>query len=123
MKKHPCSFAGIAVFMAALVLIMTVARSEAGSRKPEILRGSGLELVDDGGKTRVRINVEADGEVVFRMIDQNGAIRVKLGGGKDGSGLVLLNEAAEVGIQMLAKSGRTSVRLSAPERKDIILSP
>jgi hypothetical protein len=35
----------------------------------DVLRGRALELVDERGKTRARLDVEADGEVVFRLLD------------------------------------------------------
>lgn len=53
-----------------------------------ILRGRILELVDDQDRIRARFNVEPDGEVVFRLVDQKGRIRVKLGAGESGSGLL-----------------------------------
>ena len=50
-----------------------------------------FELVDEKGKKRVSIKVEDNGEVVFRLRDQNGTIRVKLGADEKGSGLLLLD--------------------------------
>jgi hypothetical protein len=62
-----------------------------------------FELVDQNGKQRVSIKVEPEGEILFRMKDQTGTIRVKLGAGEDGSGLVLLDDATEPAIHALAK--------------------
>jgi hypothetical protein len=44
----------------------------AESEEAPILRGRALEIVDERGKTRSRLNVESDGEVVLRMADRNG---------------------------------------------------
>jgi hypothetical protein len=63
-----------------------------------ILRGSALEIVDERGQVRSRLNVEPDGEVVLRLLDRNGTIRVKLGADEGGSGLLLLDEVTEPGV-------------------------
>jgi hypothetical protein len=78
-------------------------------RSPDpVLRGQALELVDASGQIRSRLNVEKDGQVVFRLLDQRGTIRVKLGAGEDGSGLVLLDERTEPAIHLVAR--RDSLR-------------
>ncbi|HET9057836.1 MAG TPA: hypothetical protein VFN30_13405 [Chitinophagaceae bacterium] len=64
-----------------------------------------FELVDNYGKQRVSIKVEESGEVLLRLKDQNGAIRIKLGANKDGSGLLLLDSNTNSGIHALAKKG------------------
>lgn len=64
-----------------------------------------FELVDDKGKKRASIKVEESNEVVFRLRDQNGTIRVKLGADDKGSGLLLLDSETNPGIHALAKNG------------------
>lgn len=68
-----------------------------------VLRARAIELVDERGQVRSRLVVESSGEVVFRLLDQRGMIRVKLGAGEDGSGLVLLDEGTEPGIHLIAR--------------------
>jgi len=75
-----------------------------------LLRGRALELVDERGQVRSRLNVEQDGEVVFRLLDRNGTIRVKLGGNEGGSGLVLLDEATEPAVHIIARQAANSRR-------------
>lgn len=75
-----------------------------------VLRGRVIELVDDRGQVRSRLNVEADGEVVLRLLDRNGTIRVKLGAGEGGSGLVLADEATEPAVHIIARRVGTSER-------------
>ena len=75
-----------------------------------VLRGRALELVDDNGKVRSRINIEPNGEVVFRLADRTGTIRVKLGADERGSGLLLLDEATEPAVQIIARRAGTSER-------------
>jgi hypothetical protein len=99
-----------------VLLLLTVTRAGRTTTQAEspILRGRVIELVDDRGQVRSRLNVEPSGEVVLRLIDQNGTIRVKLGAGEDGSGLVLLDEATEPAIHMIARQVGTSERPKPP---------
>jgi hypothetical protein len=93
-----------------VLLLFTVA--QPGSTTPQTanlsLRVRALEVVDDRGQVRSRINVEQNGEVVLRLLDKNGTIRVKLGAGEGGSGLVLVDEATEPAIHIIAR--RTGTR-------------
>jgi hypothetical protein len=87
-----------------------------------VLRGRALELLDDQDQVRSRINVEPNGEVVLRLLDRHGTIRVKLGASETGSGLVLLDETTEPGVHILARrAGTTSLTLrSGPGQKRVI---
>jgi len=69
---------------------------------------SEFELVDQHGKKRVTIEAYPEGEVVFRLKDAKGNIRVKLGAGEEGSGLVLLDDN-DSGIQALAKKNGINI--------------
>jgi hypothetical protein len=96
----------------------------AGAQGAEgILRGRVLELVDERGKTRARLDVEPDGEVVFRLLDQQGTIRVKLGAGQEGSGLLLTNDATEPGVHLLAKAAGSSVRVVNKDGRERVIAP
>lgn len=85
-------------------------RPSSAAEVVPVLRGRALELVDEAGQVRSRINVEQDGEVVLRLIDRKGTIRVKLGAGESGSGLLLLDEATEPAVHVIAR------RTGTPER-------
>jgi hypothetical protein len=89
----------------------------------DILRGRALELVDESGKTRARIDVEPSGEVVLRLLDQQGTIRVKLGAGKEGSGLLLANDATEPGVHILAKATGSSIRVVNKNGRERLIAP
>ncbi|HEV8338784.1 MAG TPA: hypothetical protein VGR25_03895 [bacterium] len=95
-----------------VVLLFTVA--QPGLTTPQTanlsLRVRALEVVDERGQVRSRLNVEQSGEVVLRLLDKNGTIRVKLGAGVDGSGLVLSDEATEPAIHIIARRVGTSER-------------
>ncbi len=109
-----------------LVLLLFVI-SQAGSAAPQsaapILRGSALELVDDHGQIRARFNVQSDGEVILRLLDEKGTIRVKLGASAHGSGLVLLNDATEPGVQILAQGVGSSVKLKNKNGREQVITP
>jgi hypothetical protein len=109
-----------------LVLLLYVI-SQAGSAAPQsiapILRGNALELVDDHGQIRARLNVQSDGEVILRLLDEKGTIRVKLGASADGAGLVLLHDATEPGVQILAKTVGSSVKLKNKDGRERVIAP
>jgi hypothetical protein len=86
------------------------AAGEAAEPVAPRLRTRALELVDERGQVRSRLIVEADGEVVLRLIDRTGTIRVKLGAGEGGSGLLLLDETTEPGIQLIARRAASTER-------------
>jgi hypothetical protein len=100
------------------ILVLNVGRppwpapspAEGAADVAPVLRGRALELVDENGRVRSRLNVEEGGAVVLRLIDRNGSIRVKLGADENGSGLVLLDEATEPGLHLVAR------RAGTPER-------
>jgi hypothetical protein len=99
------------------------ARTAGAQGGEDILRGRALELVDEGGKTRARIGVEPNGEVVFRLLDQEGTIRVKLGAGKEGSGLLLANDATEPGVHILAKATGSSIKVVNKDGRERVIAP
>lgn len=71
-----------------------------------ILRAGAIELVDKGGQVRAQIDLQGD-DVVLRLRDADGAIRVKLAASQSGSGLLLLDESTEPGVHMIAKEEST----------------
>jgi hypothetical protein len=100
------------VLMLILLSRPTVAQGEA-----RVLRGRALELVDAAGRIRAQFDVEPDGEAVFRMRDAAGTIRVKLGAGANGSGLTLIDETTEPGVQIIARRAATSARAATTSIK------
>jgi hypothetical protein len=106
--------------------------SEAQSVAP-VLRGKALEIVDERGKVRASIKIEPattmrDGKkypeaAVFRVTDPSGLIRVKLAGDQDGSGIVLLNDSQEVGVQILANKSDSFLKLRNKSGREQIIKP
>jgi hypothetical protein len=95
-----------------VLLLALLGRGEptAAQTGGPVLRGRALELVDDRGHVRSRLDVESDGEVVLRLLDRSGTIRVKLGAGEHGSGLVLLDETTQPGVHIVARRAGTAER-------------
>ena len=83
-------------------------QQQSASELPAI-RARSIELIDSKGVSRALLSTETDGATVFRLKDEDGTIRVKLAGSKDGSGMVLLNDKTEPGVHALAKASGTSV--------------
>ena len=108
-----------------VLLIFAFARSGAPAAQtvPEVLRVRAIELVDDNGQVRAQLNVESDGEVVFRLRDAKGTIRVKLGASEDGSGLVLLDDATEPGVHLLTNRDGTSLTLTGKGGAQQVIEP
>ncbi len=92
----------------------------AQATTPTVLRAQAIELVDARGRLRAQLNVESSGEVVFRLRDASGTIRVKLGASESGSGLLLANELTEPGVHILANRNDTFVTVQRGDRQNII---
>ncbi len=70
------------------------------------------------------------GEAVLRLLDEKGTIRVKLGGGEGGSGLLLLDEVTEPGVHIIARRTgtaatptTTSVTLRGADDRRRVIAP
>jgi hypothetical protein len=112
---------GINLMLGAALLVQghrVLAAGDSGT-----VRARAFELVDERGHVRAQLNVESNGETVFRLRDSRGEIRVKLGAGGDGSGLLLLDGSTEPGIHMLAKSSGTSVTLTSSAGHRRVMTP
>jgi len=99
-----------AVNLVLLLVVLGHDRAAMAQDDAPVLRAPGLELVDRAGQVRVQFTIEPDGEVLFRMRDAAGAVRIKLGAGDQGSGLLLIDEATEPGVQIIARRAATSTR-------------
>lgn len=116
------------------VVILTLIVSRAGlavdGNAVGVLRGRALEIVDERGQVRARINIEpavttADGttypeSAVLRLVDPSGRIRVKLGADQDGSGLLLANDTQQPGVHILAKSDGSTLKLIHQESRHVL---
>src|SRR5207247_10781190 len=103
MKTQRLAIALTAINLVLLLLNLVQARSTTAQTVTPILRARALELVDERNVVRVRLNVK---ESELNLFDRSGIIRVKLGAGDDGSGLVLSGggtDASRGYIQIIAR--------------------
>lgn len=115
----------IALLLAANFLRPPTARADgqAGPQTSDVLRTRLIELVDDHGKARATFKVEPQREAILRLFDSRGTIRVKLGASADGSGLILMNEATEPAVHLLAERGAATVTLNAKDKPKRVIEP
>ena len=102
-----------------------------------MLRGRGLEIVDDQGRLRAQLTIAAANEtfkmpdgttgypetVIFRLITPDGKPRVKLTTSTDGSGLMLLGDSDTTHTILQADGKETSLKLRNDEATQKILKP
>ena len=93
----------LATLLAANVLLLGLTAARSSNANFDTVTVSEFKLVDTQNKERASIHVEDTGEVVFRLLGEDGTIRVKLGAGKDGSGFVFLDDETNPVIHGLAK--------------------
>jgi hypothetical protein len=115
----------VLTFVNLVLLLFTLAQPKFTEAQNVMvtIRASAIELVDERGQVRSRLNVEESGEVVFRLLDQDGTIRVKLGAGRDGSGLLLANDATEPGVHILADNTGSSLKLRNKDGRETVVAP
>jgi len=102
---------------------------------PDVIRGRGLEIVDDRGKVRASITVVPEDPkviwkgkpypetVLLRLMTTEGRPNVKLGAGKTGSGLLIAGESDPTYVQVLAEGGETTVRLKNRDGRERVIQP
>ncbi len=102
---------------------------------PDVLRGRGLEIVDERGKVRASISILPEDPkvlwkgkpypetVLLRLITADGRPNVKLGAGKNGSGLLIGGQSDPTYAQVLAEGGETTVRLKNKDGRERVIQP
>ena len=121
MKTHRFMIALTVINLVILIVALVQTRSTAVETVPSVLRARAIELVDERGKVRAQLNVESNEEVVFRMRDAKGTIRVKLGANEDGSGLVLMDDRTEPTVQIRANRVGPSVKLTGKDGQERVI--
>lgn len=96
------------IMLGVIIILLLFIASKPSQDTFDKITVKEFELVDQNGTKRVTIQTYPKGEVVFRLRDQSGDIRVKLEAAKDGSGFVLLDDN-DSGIQALAKKNGVSI--------------
>jgi hypothetical protein len=110
-----------------LILAYTLFRATpaVSAEVAPVLRGRGLEIVDDQGRVRAMIKVfpaSPDAKmpngttgypetVLLRLINSKGAPNVKIAATEDGSGVSLVGESNPAHVQILARGASPTLKL------------
>ncbi len=128
MKTQRLTIILVILNLGLLSVVLTRGNPVLAQEQAQILRARGLELIDDAGQVRASFILES--ETVLRLFDANGTLRVKLGAGSTGSGLVLLDENTELGVQIIARreatptnANTTSIGLTGSDGKRRLITP
>jgi hypothetical protein len=130
----------IALSLLNLAILTTVLfrGNAAGSiQDGQVLRGRGLEIVDDDGRVRAMIKVfpanpdvkMPDGTtgypetVILRLINSKGAPNVKIAATEDGSGVSLGGDSNPTHVQVLARGKTTSIKLVNNDGQEQLIKP
>jgi hypothetical protein len=116
-----------------LVFLLTHAgRPAVADVVPAVVRGRGLEIVDDQGRVRASIKLHpagtANGQaypetVMLRIIDPNGHPTVKLGGSEQGGGLGLIAASDAVHVILKAEDASASLTLTNKDGQARLIKP
>ena len=126
----------VTVFNLVLMVVLLTKINPATAQKEQInklqvLRGSGLEIIDSSGKLRASITfhapLEQDGKkypagVLLRLINSKGQPSVKIDASEDGGGLSFSNEKDGY-IQLLAKETGGFLKIKDPDGKEQVVKP
>ena len=109
----------------ALLLVAVVSQwnTVTAQNLPDVLRARTWELVDARGQIRASMEIAPEGDVVLRLRDRTGTIRVKLSGSENGSGLLLLDNSTEPGVQLGADASGSSVKLTNRDGRQHVIQP
>jgi len=123
MKMNRLAVALMVINLVFLVFVLAQCGTIDTQTASQVLSVRAVELVDDNGQVRAQLNVESNGEVVFRLRDAKGVIRVKLGASEEGSGLLLLNDLTEPGVHILTNQNGTSLTLTEKGGAQRVIEP
>ena len=117
------------VFLLTFTVLRPGAAEAQGAQDvAPVLRGRGLEIVDDRGKVRASITLfpATPGypeTVLLRLITSDGRPNVKIATTEDGSALLLGGRSDPTFIQALARGANTSVKLKNKSGRQRVIKP
>jgi hypothetical protein len=119
--------------LALLMFTLAQMRPAAAQDTAPMLRGRGLQIVDDHGRVRASIEVlpastQKNGDrypetVLLRLIDSKGLPHVKIATTEDGSAVVFGGDSDPTLIQLLARGNTASVRVVNKDGREQIVKP
>jgi len=124
----------------ALMLAFSLAHSGATAMAQgtlPVLRGRGLEIVDDAGRVRASISIlpadptakMPDGTtgttetVLLRLVNSKGRPNIKIAAHERGAGALVAGATDPTWVQILAENGHTALRFSDQDGRSRLVSP
>ena len=137
MKTPRLLVALTAINLMLLVFLLAQTNVAPAQGATQVLRGRGLEIVDDRGKVRASIsllpadpNVKMpDGTtgypetVLLRLINSQGRPNIKIAATERGSGVLVAGETDPAYVQILAEGKGTTLRLSNHDGTQRVIVP
>lgn len=122
------------LFLLGLLLAQT-ARPVLADETPAMLRGRGLEIVDDQGRVRASISVfpaetNANGTkspetVLLRLITERGRPAIKISTSEEGSGMAVVGPTGtqQTYVSIGAKETSSTLKLKNEDGKERVVAP
>jgi hypothetical protein len=135
MKLQWSALALTLVNLALLAFSVSAMRPAAAQGKAPVLRGSGLEIVDDQGRVRASISVMPAGTsaagarypetVLFRLITERARPSVKIGASEEEAGMSLAGPTGtkDTYIILAAKGTSSSVKIRDESGREQVWKP
>ena len=135
MKMQRIAIAVTIINLVLMVVLLTKMNpATAQLKKPnelQVLRGSGLEIVDSLGKTRASISFHAPikqdgklypGGILLRLINSKGQTSVKIDASENGGGLSFSNELQGY-VQLSANESGGFLKIKNADGKEQVVKP
>jgi hypothetical protein len=122
------------LFLLALLLTQTI-RPVLADETPAVLRGRGLEIVDDQGRVRASISVfpaethsngtKSPETVLLRLITERGRPAIKISTSEEGSGMAVVGPTGthQTYVSIGAKETSTTLKLKNEDGKERVVVP
>ena len=136
MKPQPGAIVLMLVNLMILISLLAYGHPAGAQEVARILRGGGLEIVDEYGRVRAQIilvpaSVMPDGKrypetTLLRLIDTNGRPAVKVGASIEGSAMSMdgnYEQGGWSGVQILAQGTVTIVKLVNKDGHEQLIEP
>ena len=99
------------------------AAAPAATGVVDVLRAKSIEIVNDKGEWRAQLHLTEDGSGELRLREGGGTLRVKLGAGIEGGGLMMADRQVEPAIWMLIKDAGTTLTIAEQGKEARIITP
>ena len=124
----------INLMIMTFLLFRETSPAQANDDRPQVLRGSALEIVDDQGRVRASIKLHPEEvfkqtgkkypeTVMFRLIDQHGRPEVKIGASVEGGGLAFIGDSDVTQVQLRADGANATLRLANEDGTEQVVKP